>query len=399
MDKYVRQFHAASDGKGNSKIEQMHYLGKLDSRHNKTASEKPGLVGARMRSYFSQEYNDGTVCDLTNRPRQATVYFVCSPEMPSTKWSLKVNERASCVYDVVVESSLPCSHHHFEAERISAEQKRQSKKLSPIRCSLIDTAAAPQLMTKWQRVEDEPLSASPSASGELARPDGSAAAKASKPTWQLKVSDCYPGGACALSLLQLSSSGRLLSMQPGLAFLSELPSGPSMVGGWGDERTQFGMSMFRVLSNKSLEGVYTSAQSAGRTGREEATPLAPGAGLAGLYEVRGSQPADQALPRAAGWHYTGLLKLKLAGPTDSQSFICTWVVGQSEYSGIGSLSDDGDTLVVGWGTKQIRLVKYHLGPERQLIAETMSYNSSAEWDGSTTRHRWARLDQGIVPAN
>jgi endoplasmic reticulum lectin 1 len=61
--------------------------------------------------YYEVIYEDGTVCDLTARPRRAAIHYVCQPDGRGEIYELK--ETSSCEYEVVVLTSLLCSHSAY----------------------------------------------------------------------------------------------------------------------------------------------------------------------------------------------------------------------------------------------------------------------------------------------
>ena len=71
FNRFVRQYHAVADGKGNAKVpslfasfltlricvlqvEQVHYLGRYDKDRQLAPSERPKLLNTKTRSFFSQ---------------------------------------------------------------------------------------------------------------------------------------------------------------------------------------------------------------------------------------------------------------------------------------------------------------------------------------------------------
>lgn len=62
-------------------------------------------------TYASQWYQDGTKCDVTNRPRKTEVRFYCDPA--ETQVIRTIKETSSCEYMMVVASQYLCSHILF----------------------------------------------------------------------------------------------------------------------------------------------------------------------------------------------------------------------------------------------------------------------------------------------
>lgn len=62
--------------------------------------------------YFEMNMSDGTVCDLSGRPRQTSVLYVCYPQ--SKHNVLSVKETSTCQYEVIVLTSLLCIHPWYK---------------------------------------------------------------------------------------------------------------------------------------------------------------------------------------------------------------------------------------------------------------------------------------------
>jgi protein OS-9 len=64
-------------------------------------------------SYVSQQYTDGTVCDLNHRPRRTESRIYCNPDESTLGVIKSVQESATCEYIVVIQSPLLCAHPVF----------------------------------------------------------------------------------------------------------------------------------------------------------------------------------------------------------------------------------------------------------------------------------------------
>lgn len=58
--------------------------------------------------YYEVTMTEGTMCDLTKLPRRSRVLYVCYPKGRNEIYSFK--EISTCEYEIVVLSSLLCSH-------------------------------------------------------------------------------------------------------------------------------------------------------------------------------------------------------------------------------------------------------------------------------------------------
>ncbi|XP_071864998.1 endoplasmic reticulum lectin 1 isoform X2 [Bombus fervidus] len=123
--RYVRQYHEDRDGK---KVKtQEYYLGTFDKlqelklladyaeRKNAGKADIPvkKVDGINM-PYIEVEMADGTVCDLTNKPRKIKVLYVCYQHGKHELFSLE--EPSSCEYEVIVLSPWLCNHPDYKPQ-------------------------------------------------------------------------------------------------------------------------------------------------------------------------------------------------------------------------------------------------------------------------------------------
>ncbi|XP_048260833.1 endoplasmic reticulum lectin 1 isoform X2 [Bombus terrestris] len=123
--RYARQYHEDRDGK---KVKtQEYYLGTFDKlqelkllaeyaeRENIRKADIPvkKVDGINM-PYIEVEMADGTVCDLTNKPRKIKVLYVCYQHGKHELFSLE--EPSSCEYEVIVLSPWLCNHPDYKPQ-------------------------------------------------------------------------------------------------------------------------------------------------------------------------------------------------------------------------------------------------------------------------------------------
>ncbi|KAK0178516.1 hypothetical protein PV327_007400 [Microctonus hyperodae] len=122
--KYVKQYHEEREGK-QVKL-QKYYLGYINKtekaklldnysqreRNRKTKFDIPmkKLDGIRM-PYVEVQMTNGTVCDLSNKPRNIKLLYICHPQVDHEIYSL--DEVASCEYEAIIMSRLLCSHPDY----------------------------------------------------------------------------------------------------------------------------------------------------------------------------------------------------------------------------------------------------------------------------------------------
>jgi len=128
LDKHVRQFNGDMLER---KHTQEYYLGffyasnleKDRTEYNKRIAElksqgkkvpRIDYDGVKVPFVYIT-MNKGTICDLTNKPRVTTVYFVCDkydkPQLES------IEEVQSCEYEAIVSTNLLCDHPDFKEKK------------------------------------------------------------------------------------------------------------------------------------------------------------------------------------------------------------------------------------------------------------------------------------------
>ncbi|XP_017877902.1 endoplasmic reticulum lectin 1 isoform X2 [Ceratina calcarata] len=125
--RYARQYHEDRDGKKVKTHE--YYLGTFDrlqemkllaeytekeaNRNRKTEIPVKKVDGINM-PYVEVEMGDGTVCDVTNKPRKIKVIYVCYKHGKHELFS--VEEPISCEYEVIVLSPWLCVHPDYKPQ-------------------------------------------------------------------------------------------------------------------------------------------------------------------------------------------------------------------------------------------------------------------------------------------
>ncbi|XP_022749593.1 protein OS-9 homolog isoform X2 [Durio zibethinus] len=112
--KQLRQLHLEDD-----KVVQEFVLGVYDEEataaFNQNLSDVSTLKDPRSKDasqrYHAHQYTNGTVCDLTNQPRETEVRFVCSE--PRAMIS-SITELSTCKYALTIQCPMLCKHPlHF----------------------------------------------------------------------------------------------------------------------------------------------------------------------------------------------------------------------------------------------------------------------------------------------
>jgi len=119
------------------------------------------------RQYWRQYYGNGTLCDLTGKPRESEVRVQCAPGEPS--YLVSIEEVSTCKYLVQFSSNLLCKHPAF-----AADKKKES--VEPIQCEPLDANGAPLPPPLRTTGAPSPPSAGGAAAGAAAGAAGGAAA-------------------------------------------------------------------------------------------------------------------------------------------------------------------------------------------------------------------------------
>nr|XP_024385692.1 protein OS-9 homolog isoform X3 [Physcomitrium patens]PNR62838.1 hypothetical protein PHYPA_001262 [Physcomitrium patens] len=115
---HLRQFHLHDN-----KVVQEFVLGTYDVEATSALHKNSPNVSLRkdLRSesaaqrYHAHVYTNGTICDLTNQPRETEVRFVCSETGRMLINSIK--EAPTCKYILVFHTPMLCKHPTFQEER------------------------------------------------------------------------------------------------------------------------------------------------------------------------------------------------------------------------------------------------------------------------------------------
>lgn len=81
------------------------------------------------REVYSELHADGTICDITGKPRTVQLDFYCSPET-RTGMLVSLKEPSTCNYLLSVATPLLCAHPEFKVEE-KAEQAIICRELPP----------------------------------------------------------------------------------------------------------------------------------------------------------------------------------------------------------------------------------------------------------------------------
>lgn len=125
--RYVRQYHEEREGKqvktqefflGHWNAEKQLKL-EADLKAESEALVKPKMTKVEGISlpYIEMAMNDGTICDLSGKPRLTRVLYVCYNHGKHEVYSFK--EIATCEYEIIILSPLLCEHPEFKPKDVS----------------------------------------------------------------------------------------------------------------------------------------------------------------------------------------------------------------------------------------------------------------------------------------
>lgn len=105
--------------------------------------------------------------------------------------------------------------------------------------------------------------------------------------------------------------------------------------GSGTDSEDYGVAVYQIKPDGTLEGQWTLPSSEGQLGTEIATQGTTDT-LAGTYQIQGVNPGNEG-------SYEGTLEIQQTGDT----YQLSWSVGSDTYTGVGLRSEDW--LAVSWG--------------------------------------------------
>uniref|UniRef100_A0A7S0L7E7 MRH domain-containing protein n=1 Tax=Coccolithus braarudii TaxID=221442 RepID=A0A7S0L7E7_9EUKA len=86
------------------------------------------------RKYWSQQYGNGTACDVTGKPRETEVRLQCAQNEPSHLASIE--EVSTCRYVVQFRTALLCPHPEFDVQK-------KDDDVEAIKCEPLDAEGQP----------------------------------------------------------------------------------------------------------------------------------------------------------------------------------------------------------------------------------------------------------------
>ncbi|XP_053612554.1 endoplasmic reticulum lectin 1 isoform X2 [Plodia interpunctella] len=124
---HIRQYHDERDGK--QVKTQQYYLGhwntqrqtKLEEEINAALEKKEPFKTTKVEGlslpYVEMVFGEGTICDLSGKPRVTRVLYVCYAHGKHEVYSFK--ETSTCEYEIVILSPLLCEHPQFKPNEVT----------------------------------------------------------------------------------------------------------------------------------------------------------------------------------------------------------------------------------------------------------------------------------------
>ncbi|XP_078390682.1 protein OS-9 isoform X4 [Cetorhinus maximus] len=117
---HIKQYHTEdSEVKGD-----VMYLGFYESEFDWNNETAKASKQHKLKRYHSQNYVNGSKCDLNEKPREAEVRFMC--EEGSGDYIARVDEPQSCNYVLTIHTTRICHHPYLRPAIVSKPQ--------PIKC-------------------------------------------------------------------------------------------------------------------------------------------------------------------------------------------------------------------------------------------------------------------------
>ncbi|KAK3106514.1 hypothetical protein FSP39_021483 [Pinctada imbricata] len=109
--KHIRQFHL-EDGKVSGNVIMLGYYESDYNWDNGTEKESKYKARNRLNRYHSQQYVNGSKCDLTGKARRTEVRFVC--EEGTGDYIYRLDEPETCSYVMTIHTTKICHHPYLK---------------------------------------------------------------------------------------------------------------------------------------------------------------------------------------------------------------------------------------------------------------------------------------------
>ncbi|CAH1772844.1 unnamed protein product, partial [Owenia fusiformis] len=112
--KHIRQYHM-EDGKPKGNIMYLGYYEsdfEWDSNISDDGTQARSKRRNKLNKYHSQQYVNGSKCDLTSKPREVEVRFICNAG--EGDYILRVDEPETCIYTITVSTTKICHHPYLK---------------------------------------------------------------------------------------------------------------------------------------------------------------------------------------------------------------------------------------------------------------------------------------------
>ncbi|KAL7080726.1 hypothetical protein ACQ4LE_000966 [Meloidogyne hapla] len=182
--RYVLQYHEEKDTKKRTEFFLGNYVSVaavVQAKNFDQLNPPTKKIGDEMRAYYPVTYSHGTLCDLTGKPRQTDVLYVCEENARQNIFSF--TEISSCHYEIIVFVSELCAHPAFQIMprkeneircfplnklhteepkpkaviRIQEEAEKQYKQEYALLKHLADAKTAKQIFSKFFQVSEDSL--------------------------------------------------------------------------------------------------------------------------------------------------------------------------------------------------------------------------------------------------
>jgi len=264
--KHLRQYHEEKELNQKPKLQE-YYLGLYGVSPSTTAEPVDTTASTKTAEsetkqaplkkvegveipYYEVQFEDGTTCDLTGRPRRAAMQYVCQPEGTGEIYEHK--ETYTCEYEVVVLTNLLCAHPLYQVKKDPINQ---------IKChSLGDSPSQPRSLRSMEAENKQsPYNRQDKSSRKPTKPHVSYKPATKKPDTKTAPSttSTTPSKSAASPTTTQTTPTTKLNSNTGQLILNNFLSGENCIQGgtgWWKHEICLGKRVIQFHQDKSKTG-------------------------------------------------------------------------------------------------------------------------------------------------
>ncbi|EPX74995.1 sensor for misfolded ER glycoproteins Yos9 [Schizosaccharomyces octosporus yFS286] len=116
-NQFVRQYHLdLSPDLQKPVMEPLYFLGMASSQEKNVEPQEQQLLVMfdEGKAYLQTTYRNGTICDVTNKPRTVVLKYECEDDDPTPRFT-QYQEVSSCSYSITIHVPALCKHRAFQS--------------------------------------------------------------------------------------------------------------------------------------------------------------------------------------------------------------------------------------------------------------------------------------------